>query len=248
MKTKTIASLLVIALLAVLTVGCSVVEAIRNDLEIVGGSGNMISRTFDEKDFTEVVTGHGAILNITAADDYSVMVDMDENIEPYLEVTNTGGRLSILLNDDQRIYTNTRLNIAITMPELRGLDLSGGTIGTVTGFGSEQPLNVELSGGSQLRGDINSGNAGVDISGGSKIDLAGSGGDLDLNATGGSFVHLGGFLVRNVNLDVSGGGEVEIHPSGVIQGQASGGTMVHYEGDPTSVEVDTNGGAEISHN
>jgi hypothetical protein len=28
-------------------VGCSVVDAVRNDLEIIGGSGNMIKRTYD---------------------------------------------------------------------------------------------------------------------------------------------------------------------------------------------------------
>jgi hypothetical protein len=245
---KNMAYVLMMALLAALMVGCSVVEVVRNDTEIIGGSGNMITQTYDESDFTEVMTGHGAIVDITAGDAYAVTVEMDDNLEPYVEVTNNNGRLSILLNNDNKIYSHTRLNVAITMPELSGLNLSGGSTGTVTGFGSNQPLNVELSGGSQLRGDIESGNAAVEISGGSKIDLTGTGGDLNLNASGGSFVYLGGFQVQDVTLDVSGGGEVELHPSGVIRGQATGGAMVHYDGDPTSVEVDTSGGAEVSDN
>jgi hypothetical protein len=243
---KTIVYLLAVALLATLIVGCSVVDAVRNDLEFVGGSGNLITRTYDESGFTEVVTGHGASVDITAGDDYAVSVEMDDNLEPYLEVTNTDGRLSILLNDDKKSYINTTLRIAITMPELKGLHLSGGSVGTLTGFGSDLPLDVELSGGSRLEGDIESGNTDVNISGGSRIDLTGLARDLNLNASGGSFVYLGGFAVEDVSLDVSGGGEVEIFPSGAIQGQASGGAKVHYDGDPTSVEVDTSGGAEVS--
>jgi hypothetical protein len=237
-----------VALLATSVVGCSVVDAVRNDLEIIGGSGNLITRTYDESGFTGVTTGYGAIVDITAGDSYAVTVEMDDNLEPYLQVSNTDGMLSILLDSTQKDYFNPTLNVAITMPELKSINLSGGSLGTITGFGSEQPFDVELSGGSQLRGDIESGNADVAVSGGSKIDLTGMAGNLNLNASGGSFAFLSGFAVQDVTLDVSGGGEVEIYPSGTIRGQASGGTRVHYNGNPTSVEVDTSGGAEVSDN
>jgi hypothetical protein len=247
MKTMTylfMSALIVVQMVGV--VGCSVVDAVRNDLEIIGGSGNMITRTYDERDFTEVATGYGATIDITAGDEYAVTVEMDDNLEPYVEVTNTGGRLSILLSDNMKIFTNTRLNIDITMPELKGISLSGGSIGTITGFGSQQPFHVELSGGSVLHGDIESSYTGVDISGGSQIDLTGTSGDLELNASGGSFAFLGGFTVEDVTLDVSGGGEMKIHPTGTIRGHASGGAMVQYDGNPTSVEVQTSGGAQVS--
>jgi hypothetical protein len=247
-KMKTIVYLLIIALFTALAVGCTVVDAVLEDIEFVGGSGNLITQTYDESGFTEVVTGHGARVDITAGDDYSVTVEMDDNLEPYLEVTNTGGRLSIMLDSDKKTYLNTTLHIAITMPELKGLHLSGGSIGTISGFDSDQPLDVELSGGSRLRGNIESGNTTVDISGGSEIDLTGLAGNLNLNASGGSFAYLDGFAVQDVTLDASGGGVVNLYPSGVIRGQASGGATIHYDGEPTSVNVDTSGGARVTDN
>jgi hypothetical protein len=240
--------LLTVALLAALIVGCTVVDAVLEDIEFVGGSGDLITRTYDERGFTEVVTGHGASINVTAADNYAVSVEMDDNLEPYLKVTNENGRLSILLDSEKKSYLNTTLNIAIAMPELKGIHLSGGSVGTITGFGSDQPFDVELSGGSRLEGDIESGNADVSISGGSRIDLNGLAGDLNLNASGGSFAYLEGFAVQDVTLDASGGGVVNIFPSGVIRGQASGGAMIHYDGDPTSIDVDTSGGSQVSNN
>jgi hypothetical protein len=240
--------LLMVALLAALIVGCTVVDAVLEDIEFVGGSGSLITRTYDESGFTEVATGHGATIDITADDDYAISVEMDDNLEPYLEVTNTDGRLTILLNEDKKSYIHTTLHIAITMPELNGIHLSGGSVGTITGFGSDQPFDVELSGGSRLEGDIESGNADVNISGGSRIDLNGLAGDLNLSASGGSFAYLDGFAVQDVTLDASGGGVVNIYPSGVIRGQASGGAMIHYDGNPTSIDVDTSGGSQVLDN
>ena len=72
------------------------------------------------------------------------------------------------------------------MPELTGLDLSGGSHATITGFTSTEDFDTDLSGGSHLRGDIEAGNVRFDASGGSHLTLIGSAQDLKLDGSGGS--------------------------------------------------------------
>jgi hypothetical protein len=50
------------------------------------------------------------------------------------------------------------MEAAVTMPELTGVELSGASRGTVTGFRSTQALDVDLSGSSSLRGNNEAGN------------------------------------------------------------------------------------------
>jgi ABC-type ATPase involved in cell division len=103
-----------------------------------------------------------------------------------------------------------RLGIAqaeVTMPELTGLELSGGSHATITGFESAQALVVDASGASHLQGDIKAGDASFDLSGGSEATVN-PGGRLDVDASGASHVtYLGSPTLGK--MDTSGSSSIE---------------------------------------
>ena len=69
------------------------------------GSGDMVTNDYDLTDFAAVEVGWGCDLDIRAGDDYRVVVEIDDNLEEYLEVEVRDGTLTIGL-DRTRSFIN----------------------------------------------------------------------------------------------------------------------------------------------
>jgi hypothetical protein len=112
----------------------------------------------------------------------------------------------------------------ITMPELAG---------------------AELSGGSHLNGDMDVADLTLNLSGGSHATLSGPAGDLTIDASGGSHAKLAELVVVDADVEASGGSEVTVNPSGRLDADASGGSRVYYLGSPTLGKIDESGGSTV---
>jgi hypothetical protein len=189
------------------------------------GSGKIVTREETFTGFDKLDVSHGFKVDVRQAEDFSVVIRVDDNVEQYLEVAKKGSTLEISLNWNL-ITLRTTLEAEITMPDLAGLKLSGGTHCTVTGFKSTKALDL-------------------DVSGGSHATLTGSAGDVTINASGGSEADLSGFSVVDANVEASGGSEVTVNASGRLDADASGGSDIYYLGSPTLGTIKESGGGEV---
>lgn len=117
------------------------------------GSGNVVTQEEEITGFDRVNVSHAFHVEITKAEAFRVVVRVDDNLRQYLRVTKRGSTLMIGL-EPGRLSTVRRatLEAEITMPELTGIGLSGSSQVTITGFESTNPLDVDASGASELRG------------------------------------------------------------------------------------------------
>jgi hypothetical protein len=228
----------VLLVVAALLAGCGAVS--------LTGSGNVITQEEAISGFDRVDVSHGFRVDVGQGDTFRVVIRVDDNVVEHLEVAKKGDTLSIGLKRN-RSYTlkNTTLEAEVTMPELTGLEMSGGSHATITGFASTEDFDADLSGGSHLRGDIEAGDANFDLSGGSHLTLSGSAQDLKLDASGGGQIDLGDFSVVDADIELSGGARAMVNPSGRLDVDASGGSHVTYVGNPTLGDIDTSGGASV---
>ena len=113
------------------------------------------------------------------------------------------------------------------MTELRELELSGGTQGIINEISSTDSVSVSLSGGSQLVG-------------------YGEAGDLIIDGSSGSQLDFTDFASQNVNIELSGGSQATINMDGTLDADLSGGSQLHYIGDPTLGDIETSGGSTIN--
>lgn len=233
----------ILLLASLLIAGCTLPEVMA-----ITGSGEVVSRELDFANFDRVEAGNAFRVDITQGDEYRVIIRVDDNMERYLDITQQGRTLNIRL-EPGRLYTlsNATLEAVVTMPELTGVNLSGASHGTVTGFDSGGSLDVELSGASSLRGDINTGNIRVEASGASQATLSGSGGDARINASGASRVDLADFPIEDASVEVSGASHATVHASGRLDAEASGASTVTYLGNPTMGNIETSGASSIKH-
>ncbi len=188
------------------------------------GSGTPVTETMSITGFTSVSAAMGFRVEITESSTYSVRVTVDDNVVDKLRVTKEGDTLSIAL--DPGIYTFMSLRAVVTMPDIEGLELSGGSRGSISGFMGLASLDLELSGGSH-------------------VDAEGSAIDLTVDASGGSTLDLENFPVHDADVVFSGGSSGTISLDGNLDADASGGSRLWYIGSPTLGDIDTSGGATV---
>jgi hypothetical protein len=179
MKTTLI---LVLLFLGAMLVGCAQLTDT--------GSGNVVTHEEAITGFDRLDISEGFNVDISQGDEFSVVIRVDDNFEEYLQV----GKDS-----------DATLQAEITMPELVGLDLSGGSRASVSGSGEDIAIDASGGSGADLA-SFNVMNANVDASGGSQVTVNVSG-TLNVDASGGSQVSYLGNPTLGV-IDTSGGAQV----------------------------------------
>jgi hypothetical protein len=233
--------------LVVLLAGCTLSEVILRETISITGSGNVVTQEETFTRFDKVDVSHAFKVEISRGDTFSVVIRVDDNLVEYLEVVKQGSTLKIGLKPGRSYsISKTTREAEITMPELTGLELSGASQGTISRFKSTKALDVDVSGASPLRGDIEAGDARFDVSGASQVTLSGSGQDVTIDASGASQVDLSAFPVADANVEASGASKVTVNPSGRLDADASGASTVYYLGSPTLGKIDTSGASSIN--
>jgi len=210
------------------------------------GSGIPVTREFELSGFDQVEVSDSFEVDVRHGDTFSVVVRTDDNVAEYLEIVQQGNTLRIGLKPHTYAMVSVEtLEAEVTMPELRGLELSGASSATTAGFESSDPFYAEVSGASSLEGEIQAGGVRFNVSGASDVKLTGSGGDLAMDVSGASSVDLAGFPVASASIQVSGASSATVNTSGTLDMEASGGSRVRYLGGPTLGSVDSSGGSTI---
>lgn len=225
--------------------------------------GPTTTREYNFTDFTSIEIGHAFKMEVTPADTYSISISASEDIFDYIDVSKTGNKLQIDMdNVIFRSYRSPR--VKITMPELRGLYISGASEGNVKGFKSSQDMDCTISGASDLDLDIETGNfeceisgasevsgylkatsCDISLSGASKIELDGSGGNIKIEASGASQADLGYFPVNDADINFSGASDGTLDINGRLDVKLSGLSTLEFSGNPTLGDLDISGESEL---
>ena len=136
----------------------------------VRGSGDEITLTPNVSGFDSLEIGHAFEVDIIQSQTYSLAIDIDDNLEEYLIVDDSGGTLVLAL-EEGRNYTNVTLRAQISMPELSSLELSGASNANFTQFNSSSPFDLKASGASEVSGDIKAGDVSIEFVGGQRCTI-----------------------------------------------------------------------------
>ena len=169
---------------------------------------------------------------------------MDDNLVDHLQVEQHGDTVKIGLKPLTSV-SNSQLRARITLPTLAGLDVSGASRAGVKGFRSDKTMQIKVSGASEIRGDMETGDLAADVSGGSTLQLNGRGGAVRATASGASTIDLREFAAGDADVDASGASRIELSTSGTLNARASGASTVHYTGDPTLGRIDESGASTV---
>ena len=235
---------IVVAIVAVVAV-ISAVLVLRGWPGGLIGSGNLETEAYAFSDFTEIEIGSAFEFEIRQSSSYNISVTADDNVMEYVQVSQVGQTLKIGLRTVTWFGPAT-LRASVTMPELRGLTVSGASRGDIYDFSSTEDVDITVSGASRVNGDITAGDVEFDISGASTVQLDGSANDMVAHVSGASRLNLDDFTVNNADVDLSGASSGTVNLSGRLDADLSGASRLWYIGEPTMGTIDTSGASTIS--
>ena len=255
MKKIIVMGVVLAGLIAMLAIGSSCVGRIV-------GSGEIVSKDYSFKDFTNLEISSFFKYEISRSDSFSVKVTTFQNVIDQLDITQSGQNLSVRFKPG---VFSTDASIAITMPELNKLVVSGASRGSAKGFQSSEPLDLEVSGASQLDMDVHAGNTEVAVSGASNVtgklqaadvrievsgasgcDISGSAGLSTVGVSGASHFNSLDFQMQNTNITVSGASRAAIYTSGTLNLEVTGASTMDYSGNPILSKVNVSGASRIN--
>lgn len=189
----------------------------------VTGSDILIRIPLDLEGFTRIDANDGAQTSVEYGDEFLVELQVNDNLEPYVDVRVEGDTLHIGLQEGA--YTAITFQAQMTLPALAG---------------------VTLDGGSAFRGEVNEEAFTLDLNGGSLAIIGGTARTVTIAVDGASQALLGDLTGQDVTLNVAGGSRVQIQATGVVRGTAKGASSVTVTGLPTTVEIETDGAATVN--
>lgn len=189
----------------------------------IKGSGTAKSETRTVSGFTRIEAGGAVHLEISAQKDFAVSLEADDNLLAHIKTDLSGDTLKIYSKDN--ISPKMTINVKISMPELKGLDISGASSAAVSNAKSDS-LELEASGAS-------------------KIKIDGEAKNLKSNTSGASSVDAENFRVENADVEASGASSSTVSPTGELKADAPGASSIYYTGEPKNVVQDVSGASRV---
>lgn len=168
--------------------------------------------------FLGVKVANNIALQLTVGADFDVSVEGDENLVKMITTVVEEGHLIIALGE--KFPRSTRVAVKVSMPELKELEVSGGSTAVVTGAKSEK-LRLQANGATNIKisGDVR---------------------ELDAHAYGASVIDAEALKAVTATVEALGSATVTVSPSTLLKARTMGIANVSYTGDPKVEKSSTN--------
>jgi hypothetical protein len=220
--------------------------------------------------FTSIRVSNAIELYISQSDKTEVAVSAKSEEYRNRIITEVDGGTLIIRMADNKWWKwgneDYRVKAYVSVKDLYAITASGATnIKIVNGVSSEK-LKINLSGASDLKGDIKAGTLLADLSGASSFkatvqanafsmkgsgacafEVSGSGDDLILDVSGASSVKMYDYLVKGASVDASGASSVKINVSGILKLHATGASSIDYKGAAAIKDMQSSGASSVRH-
>ena len=192
----------------------------------INGEGDVISKSFDFKDFDRIVINGHADVDFTQSSTWEVTVRTQENVLEWLDYKVEGTTLVIETKDHRDVRSKT-YDIVIQAPELKKLTVNGASDFNVKGLRMDGDLDVEVNGAGDLDFDrITCNSLSVEVNGAADANLTSIDilKKLKVQVNGAGDVEITGNAV-DVSLEVNGAGDIDasgLKVAGEVKKHAAG--------------------------
>jgi hypothetical protein len=212
----------------------------------VRGNGNIQTQDRQVSDFKNVEVGGAAKVYVSQGDHASVKVEVDDNLQQYVEVRQEGNRIIVRERSGFHLVPTGDLKIYVTAPVYNSIDVSGACdiIGQ-TKLSNPEDLDMEVSGAGDIHMEADAPNIKAHISGSGSIDMKGQTKSVYLELTGAAHAHCFDLLSEDTKVDISGAGSAEVFASVKLDADVSGAGNVTYKGNAPTVNQHVSGAGSV---
>ena len=197
----------------------------------IHGNGRVMSETRDCYYFEDLVNEGDFNVYFTKGDQFSLVVEAEENLLKYIDTEFHGNTLYIE-NDHRRcLDCSYPMNIYITAPDVYSLKLTGS--GLIHSNNLAVPeLDLELTGSGNIDLFLETEHVNVNLTGSGDVILAGYSNSSDYILTGSGEINSFSMEQETSIMDVIGSGDIYVNAGEMIDVKIVGSGDVHYMGNP----------------
>lgn len=201
---------------------------------IINGSGKIVSEYRPQAAFN-FIQEDGSINVVVVADTaYSVIVQSDDNVLPYLQTDVDGNVLTIKFKRNFLIKGD-QTTVYVHCPTLSGAGIDGsGSITSNDSF-SGQEVNLRVDGSGTMHLALTAAHVTAILSGSGDITLEGVAQQYDANVQGSGNIRAYDLIADNATAVINGSGNAFVYAFGNLQATIKGSGNIYFKGHPTVV-------------
>jgi hypothetical protein len=209
-------------------------------------SRSIAKETREVSDFSKINFGVSGNLYISFGSDFKVVLEGEQDLLDDIITEVSGGKL-VIKKDNWRFSMNDKVTVYITMPEIKGLGVSGSGKAEIKDAVKTGNIDLSVSGsGKILTTDVVATDMKCSISGSGDIIFGGSGNvsraDISISGSGS---YIGEPLkIEDAEISISGSGSCSCNASESLTAHVSGSGNVTYLGNP-KVDARVSGSGRI---
>jgi len=207
------------------------------------GSGNVIKETRNVSGFHGIDVGGAFEVILIKANKEKVVLEIDDNLMPYVTTKVFAGILEI---DNKRDFRNpTELKVTIYYKSIDEIDLSGAASIYSDDVLKTESLEIEASGASDIELKLDLVFLEADFSGASKIEFSGRAKSVEVETSGATVYRAIDLETERCELDASGAAVARIWVTEELSLEASGASSIKYKGSPSIDLISISGASSV---
>jgi hypothetical protein len=214
--------------------------------ERIRGNGNIKTVERTVSDFKDVNASGIIHLYVSQGPVAPVKIETDENLLDYIEIHQTGDRISIKSREGYNLHPSDKIRVYVTAPVYHRIGVSGaGSIQSNAKITNPDEMDINLSGAGGIKMELNAPSVKVDISGAGSATLTGQTKDLEMDISGAGDANCFELLSENADIHISGAGTADVYASMKINARVSGAGSVNYKGGASDITKSISGAGHL---
>lgn len=239
MRTRTPAALLLAAALA------SPAAARAHEVG-AAGDGSKVTQRREVPAFLRIELRGPLDVQVTEGQVTSVAVTIDQNLQPLVTTEVKGDTL--VVDTERGMHFRGPGEVVVTLPELRGLAITGSGDARVKGVEAPRDVKLEISGSGDIAWTGQAGKMAVHIEGSGNVALEGKAGELDARIDGSGDVSGKALRVKSARLSISGSGDMTATlDGGDLRAEVNGSGDIVWYGSAATSSLRASGSGSVSH-
>ncbi|MEO1012721.1 MAG: head GIN domain-containing protein [Bacteroidota bacterium] len=218
------------------------------DRESIRVSDTISTRTYGVQDYSGISISNTFNAYVTFSDtEERIEIEANENIQDRIIVQREGNVLRIRLKKNTNLRGDVVLNAFIVTRDLSYVKVSGASSMVLENPWTVPDSEIEVSGASDFRGELNIGNLRLQASGASDVDLYGNAEAVRAELTGSSDLKDYDLRVDALDIELSGASEAWLSVDESIAIDASGASTLRFRGNAQITRQRLSGASAIVH-
>lgn len=211
----------------------------------IKGSGNITTKTRDaNQDFKRIEVSNGIKVIVTQADNKSISVEADDNLQQHIITKIENGVLKIEADESYNATETPIVNVKL--PVINGLKTDSGSQITSTGVLISENMDVKAESGSEINIEVEADAIKIESESGSSIEASGKALKLETSSSSGSTIDAKNLMTNEIKANSESGSSSSIYPIVKLEAKASSGSSISYHKVPKTLSKEESSGGSIS--